>query len=148
MPAPHVIVCEKSGRWAVAFRRALGKQSALVKETRSLPGCGRELAARPASVVAVEVAEGNLEAVIAALTDWSRRFPVSRVMSLMDPQLAGSELVLREAGAMIVLHSPRELAAAMQFVHRHLAQAPAADLPLEQAAWASLPWANWATKPA
>ena len=38
----HLIVCERTGRWAVALKRALGDELKLT-ETRSLPACTAEL---------------------------------------------------------------------------------------------------------
>ena len=142
----QIIVCEKTGRWAVAFRRALFRQGVPLKESRSLVGCGRELAQRPASVVAVEVTADNLEAAVSALIDWSRSFPGSRIVAVGDSQVASAALLLREAGAIAVLTSAREVPSVIPLVQRHIANVPAADLPLEQAAWASLPWSNWAAE--
>ena len=56
----HLIVCEPSGRWAVALRRELGP-SARVFETRSVAECWERLARSPGSFVVVEATAGNLE---------------------------------------------------------------------------------------
>lgn len=137
----HLIVCERTGRWAVALKRALGDELKLT-ETRSLPACTAELSHDPFGVVAVEVTSLNLEAVLASLAAWQRRFPDARVIALGDESLAAADHLLREAGAALVLHSTRESPRAAKLVQRHAARVPAPDLPLEQAIHNRLPWAG------
>lgn len=142
---PHrLILCEKTSRWAVAFRRAvrgpLGQQSASIVETRSLAQCGQQLSAAPASIVAVETTADNLEALVGVLPGWLRRFPHSRAIALLDESLAAAELLLREAGAIAIFDSPSQAAAAVRLVRRHLARIPREAVPLEEAIAAGLPW--------
>lgn len=139
------LLCEKSSRWAVALRRALGERGRWLVETRSLPQCGRELRAFPASLVAVEISESNVEAALGAIARWSRRFPASHVMALIDVSLTAAEPLIREAGAIAVLASMRDAAAAADLFARHAATLPADDGPLEQSILAELPWQRWAT---
>ena len=148
MSIPRVILCEKSGRWAVAFRRALAVQGDFIVQTRSLAEATRQLAASPASIVAVEATAGNLEAVLAALPDWVRQFPHCRVIALLGAEVQAAETLLREAGAVAVLNATRDAPSAANLVRRHLETAPQAELPLEQAIERGLPWSKWATQPA
>jgi hypothetical protein len=146
MSTPRVILCEKSGRWAVAFRRALAEQGELILQTRSLAEAVRQLTASPASIVAVEATAGNLEAVLAEVPQWLRRFPHCRVVGLLGTEVQAAETLLREAGAVAVLTATRDAPSATGVIRRHLESAPQSELPLEQAIERSLPWSKWATQ--
>ena len=166
---PPLILLERTSRWAAAFRREMRKaatsrgreslarlvhdngQTVLAKdggpplpltlqEIRSLPQCQRELEASPNSVVAVEVLPHNLVAVAKALSEWSRRFPDARFIALAARGLEAHELLLREAGAIHVIFSPRSLSPLLRLIRRHLARAPQPKLTLENYIWARLPW--------
>jgi hypothetical protein len=147
MSSPRFIVCEKTGRWAVAFRRALGYEARQMIEVRSILGCETILAQHPASIIAVEITAGNLDTLVVAVPGWLRNFPHCRVMALAAADLASAETLLREAGAVAVLQSTREAPAACRLIERHFEAVPAADLPLEQAIESSLPWPKWASSP-
>jgi hypothetical protein len=67
------------------------------------------------------------------------------VIVLLDASLTAAEPLIREAGAIGVLTSTRDAAAAADLFGRHAALAPAADGPLEQSILAELPWQRWAT---
>ena len=148
MSQPRLIICEKSGRWAVAMRRALADRGERTAEARSLVGCARLLHLHPTSIVAIEVTAANLDAVLAAVANWRQRWPHSRFMAVVEPELVAAEVTLREAGVVAMLRATREAPAAARLVERHFAAAPADDLPLEQAILSSLPWAKWAAQPA
>jgi hypothetical protein len=142
------ILCERTSRWAAAFRRESRKSALLrhppapltLKEVRSQSQCLRELEASPHSIVAVEVLPQNLCAAAGALTDWSRRFPHARFVALAARGLERHEMLLREAGAIHVTFSPRSLSPLLRLIGRHLARAPKKEEPLEAAIWGALPW--------
>jgi len=148
MSQPRLIICEKTGRWAVAFRRALADRGERIVEARSLAGCARQLDRHPASFVAIEISAVNLDTVLAVVPDWLRRFPHCRVIALLESDLAAAESLLREAGVVAVVRTTREAPTVALRAQQHLDAAPADDLPLEQAILSSLPWANWAARPA
>jgi len=143
-----MIICEKTGRWAVAFRRALGEERELIVQVRGLTDCTRQLALSPGSIVAAEVTAGNLDALLVAVPDWLRRFPHCRVIAMLESDVLATETMLREAGVVAVLNATREAPSVIRLIQRHLESAPTDDLPLEQAIQRSLPWAKWATHPA
>lgn len=147
MPTACLIVCEKTGRWAAAFRRALAGHSQALSETRSLAHCGRELADSPASVVAIEITPANLEAVCQEMLAWSHHYPAARLLALAERGLETAEVLLREAGALDVLFSTRDVPAASRLVVRRLALAPVPALPWREALQNRLPWDAWATPP-
>jgi transcriptional regulator with GAF, ATPase, and Fis domain len=51
----RLIVCERTGRWAVALRRELAEAGVRVWETRTLADCWTELAESPASFLVLEL---------------------------------------------------------------------------------------------
>ena len=94
MPTARLILCEKTSRWAVALRRALGSRQHVLTQTRSLAQCGRELASSPASLVAVECIADNLDQVLAAIGDWSRRYPHARLAAVAPAKRRPTRRVL------------------------------------------------------
>ena len=142
MPTARLIVNEHSGDWAVAWRRILRGSNVPLCQTRSLAHCGEELAASPASVVAIELTVENLPALLSALVDWKRRFPLARLIVLGARGNEACDPLVREAGAMHAVFSPQDLASAAVLVRRHLAAAPEPEMTLRDAIWSRLPWAT------
>jgi hypothetical protein len=140
MALARFVVCEKSGRWAVALRRELAGRSVRVYESRSLPECRRELEESPASLVALEVSAANT----VLLSDWidraSREFPGARFVVVGDRDAEAWEWRLREAGAIAAAFSPRRLAPIVRLVRRHLAAVPSEELSFEDAVQRRMPW--------
>jgi hypothetical protein len=132
----RVIVCERTGKWAVALRRTL----AGVCETRSIPECWDMLARCPASMVVVELSRANLEPLLARMAIFERECPLSRIAVVADRGFRACEWLFREAGAVHFLTSPRELAPLARAIRRHLDQAPAPQQSLAEEIWARLPW--------
>ena len=138
----RVVVCEKGNQWAVALRRALGPTGYRVVETRSLEECWRELGRNPASFVALELVPGNAEAVIRRLLDLGRRFHHAQAVVLAERGLESYEWVLREAGAIHVLCSPRNLSAAARLVNQYMQGVSEPALGVHETVWRKLPWAD------
>ena len=138
MPA-RLIVCERSGRWAVALRRELGEAGVRVWETRTLPDCRDELLANPASFVVIELLP-NIGGLLRLLETQPRQFPLARLAVVAGRSLAAYEWLLREAGAVHFLCSPREVGVLARLACRHLAEVPQPQQSLTERIWASLPW--------
>jgi hypothetical protein len=145
MSSARLILCEKTSRWAAAFRAAPSGGELPLVECRSLSQCSDALRQSPASAVAVEVSAANAAAMLDWLLQMRREHPRAAAIVLLDAALAASEPVWREAGAVGVLHSTRQVPAASRLVRRHLALAPAQDLGLREAVARRLPWANSAS---
>ncbi len=141
---PRVVVGERSGRWAVALRRELGPEPR-VYEARSVADCWESLAQAPGSLLVVEVTPGNLEALLARMARREREFPRARVAVVADRRLADHEWLLREAGTVLFVTSPRRLAGLAELVRRHLATQPEPQAGTTQQLWASLPWKEQAS---
>jgi hypothetical protein len=141
----RLIVCERTGRWAVMLRRELADSGIRVWETRTLDECWTELATSPASFVVLELgsdAGGLLDRMIRQ----PRQFPMARLAVVADRPLTEYEWLMREAGAVHFACSPRQVGTLAQLACRHLAQVPAAPQSLTEQVWASLPWGERATQ--
>jgi len=139
-PFARLIVCERDGRWAAVLRRELAGAGGRVWETRSLADCRDELEQSPASFVVAELTAGNVERLLGLLARLPRWFPAVRLAITADRALEGAEWLMREAGAVHFLCSPRRAGPLARMACRHLAQAPAPEQGLAERIWASLPW--------
>ena len=143
MQLARVIVCEKTGQWAVALRRLLSPAGHRVYETRSWAECWDELARSPASLLALELTPHNGEALLKRLVELAQRFPQARAIVVGERGLERYEWALREAGAThAVFASQRLAAAAARLIERHLALAPQPRLTLRETIGRRLPWSG------
>lgn len=134
-----LIVCERTGRWAVALRRELADAGVRVWETRTLADCRDELTRHPASFAVVELGS-NVAGSLRLLADQPRWFPAARLAIVADRSQADREPLLREAGAVHFVCSPRQVGLLARLACRHLAQAPSPQQNLAERIWAALPW--------
>jgi ActR/RegA family two-component response regulator len=138
--AARLIVCERTGRWAVALRRELADAGVRVHEARAVADAWQMLAESPGSFLVVELTAANAEGLLRRLTRLERDFPLTRVAVVADRALAAYEWLLREAGAVHFTCSPRRLRPLAEAACRHLAQVPAPQQSLGERIWATLPW--------
>ena len=138
MPA-KLIVCERTGQWAVALRRELANAGVRVWETRTLADCWNELAESPASFVVLELG-GDVAGLLDRMARKPCEFPSARLAVVADRSLADHEWLMREAGAVHFLCSPRQVGPLAQLACRHLAQVPPLQQSLTDRIWANLPW--------
>lgn len=139
MSAARLIVCERTGRWAVALRRELGDAGVRVWETRTPADCREELAHSPASFAVVELG-ANLPKMLEWMTRQRRQFPATRFAVVADRRYADREPIVREAGAVHFVSSPRRVGLLARMACRHLAQVPPPQQSLTERIWSSLPW--------
>jgi hypothetical protein len=141
-----VIVCERTGRWAAALRRdAAGAPRILetrILETRTLDDCRAELRLHPQALVVCEVTENNLPRVLRLLVELQATSPATRAMIVGARTLERHEALLREAGAVHALFSPRSMRAAGDMLRRQAAGASSEPESLETLAWSRLPWGD------
>jgi hypothetical protein len=140
MPLARCILCERSEKWAVALRRPLQLAGHRVYETRSCADCWSEVVASPASLVGVEVTSTNLEAMVPWMMRFAAAFPAARVIVLGSRGLEAREWLLREAGAVHVVFSPRDWQPVVRIARRHLGAAPGPGDSDRQRVWQRLPW--------
>jgi DNA-binding NarL/FixJ family response regulator len=141
---PRLIVCERTGTWAARLRTHLPAEMPL-RQTRSLDECLEELGRSPGSLLVLEVSAANLRDVIGLAADLGRRFPHARWVAVTDRANASYEGLLREAGAVHFVVSPRTADILARLAVRHAARVPQPRASLAARIWESLPWHEAAT---
>jgi hypothetical protein len=134
-----MIVCEQTGRWALALRRELPIDNRLC-ETRSIPDCWRTLAQNPTAFVVAEFTQSNADALLDRLVWLERDFPLARMAVVADRSYRLCENLVREAGAVHFVTSPREANVLAAVALRHLRAAPRPELAVADRVWNELPW--------
>ncbi|MDP6445508.1 MAG: hypothetical protein QGG36_01260 [Pirellulaceae bacterium] len=141
METARLIVCEQTGDWAASLRRML--DNIRVYETRSLRACWKELETAPASLICLQWPFDSDVVWLARLAALDSQFPRARAVVLSTPAGRSLNNVWREAGAVHVVYSQRDLEEIKPIVERHLASAPA---PKYESAkdefWNRLPWSE------
>ena len=135
----RLVVCETSGRWAVALRRELAG-AVRIQETRSVDHCWTALADAPASFAIVELTGANADSLLERMLRLERDLPLCRVAVVADRKLAGYQSLMREAGAVDFACSPRWLGPLADLARRHLDRAPEHQQSLVRQIWSNLPW--------
>jgi hypothetical protein len=141
-PSARLLLCERTGDWAAAMRRELAEAGVRVWETRSLADAWAALGQAPASLLIVELTVQNMEHLLGRMARLSHEFPLARVAVVAERAMAGHEWLLREAGAVHFVCSPRQLAPLAEIALRHLAEVPSPPQTMVERIWASLPWAR------
>lgn len=134
-----VVVCEQSQRYTIAARLALGGM-ARIAETRTLDDAWQRLQTAPHGVLLLEVDPQRAPQVISLLTRLQTELPRVLVVACLAKATPAWELLLREAGAAIVLRVPWRLPAFAPWLRRHLALAPQPKSSLHEQIWSRLPW--------
>lgn len=147
----RLLLCEKSGRWAIGWKRALARSEWRgIQQVRSLMQCEQALVENPARIAAVEVTAENAEFALAALAAWRVRWPQCRTLALLTPPLEPWTPWLLDAGALAVATSTRDLPRLTRLVKRFAAENPLTEpeLPLREGIWRRLPWPAFASEAA
>ncbi len=140
MQNASVIVCEKTGNWAVALNRSL--RDVKLRQTRSMAQCMREASYYPASLLVLELTKTNLTEVLACLTLLAQQFRDARAVVVTSSDSEDREWLVREAGAVHVITSPRQVVSLSQLIQRHLAAVPKVEMPPTERIRKTLPWNN------
>lgn len=150
--AVPLIFCERSGRWAAAWRIARrrrqtrGETSAEIRllETRSPGECLAAVAAAPAAFVVAELTAADCDRTLELLFEICSRHRQAPLAVAAERSMQDYQWLVRESGAIHFLASTRELAPLAGMIERFAEQSalrgPAVELDFEQAVWASLPW--------
>ena len=141
-PASRLIVCERSGDWAAGLRKELADSSVKVFECRRLEEAWAALVESNTAFLIAEATSGNLSELVERLKWLRRDSPHARAAVVADRGLPDCEWLVREAGAIHFLDSPRQLQPLAMLVIRHLANVPLPAQTLAEQIWASLPWAR------
>jgi hypothetical protein len=138
----QLIVCERTGRWATALGRELSRP---IRQTRSLSQCWKEFPTVGVGFAVVELTERNVEDLLRRMARLERDFPFVRLAVVAARRLAAYQWLMREAGAVHFVCSPRQLGPLALSALRHLEdllQSPQTSPPQDptERIWASLPW--------
>lgn len=139
-----VVFCERSGRWARAWRRAWSAanntaQAARVVETRSPAECRDVLATASWPLAVVELTQAGCDEQLDLLFDATSVMHAATAAVTARDMAAYAELA-GELGAVLVLDTPRRMRALCAVVCRHLERAPAVERTITEEIWATLPW--------
>ena len=139
MKHSRLIVSERTSHWAVWIRARADQR---VYEARNLSTCWQQLEIARSSFFAVELTPSNFESIIEFLLRVRRWYGDARVAVVGDRLGCKYEWLVREAGAIEAVFSPRRLNPLMRIVHRHFQALPdEISLSTEQIL-ADLPWKN------
>ena len=134
-----LIVFETRGTWAAALRRVLPQEALQVRETRSLTECETELAAAPTSFVVAELDSANGPLLMERLSNWRRKLPKCALAVAAGRDLAPWRPAMLEAGAMLMVLSPRKLNDLVVAIRRSLARHPQPPGNIADRIWSELP---------
>jgi hypothetical protein len=150
MDAAPLILCERSGGWAVAWRKCwaatVGRRPCRVVETRSAAECRDVLqelkrAGTAAGFVVAELSAAQLTETLDLLATIEREFPEFRTAAVANRSLqAMLDPVVRELGAVDLVVSPRRLAPLVRTAAKHLARQAGRELNERERIMDSLPW--------
>jgi DNA-binding NtrC family response regulator len=159
MRESRVIVLERDGHWAGALRHELGhprphhhypnstpisNEAVRVIEVRSWDEFWQRLGQDPAALLAVVLTDTNIDSVLGALARMDRQFPDAAMLILTNRQLVPYRRLLREAGALHFVTSPRRLDEVVEIALRRWARLPAATSSAGRVdeILADLPWTD------
>jgi DNA-binding response OmpR family regulator len=134
-----LIVFESRGTWAAALRRVLPQEALQVRETRSLTECEAELAAAPTSFVVAELDSANGPLLLERLSNWRRKLPNCALAVVSRRELTHWRPAMLEAGAMLMVLSPRKLSDLVVAIRRSLARHPQPPGSIADRIWSELP---------
>lgn len=140
--AACLIVCETTGRWAVALRREDAGSGLPMVETRAVAQAWEVLAQQPASFLVVELTRASAEPLLERMFWLEQDYPLARVAVVASRSLESCEWWVRAAGAVHFTTSPRQLAGLVQAARRHIETAPRPSRSTTEEIWAALPWAG------
>lgn len=147
MTTVQLIVCEQTCRWAGGMRLLLGHREtddgiAAIRECRNLEECNGMLTRWPSSLVAVEVTPARFALVLKWLSRLETHFPRASAVALSGMRPVECEWALREAGAIHVARTVRQLPTVMQIVAQHSHQLPQERIGVAERILADLPWGD------
>ncbi len=140
MKKPKFIVCESSTLWACHLSQHCREESWRVIQLRSPVQSWKELERFPASLVVWELTKSTIGSIIESLIRATNRFPLARSVVVGTRDWCPYEWVLREAGAVDAIFSPRDLGRLTRLAKRHFESVPIAPQSWNERIWSRLPW--------
>ena len=145
----ELIVMERSGDWAAALQLWLKPSDVRLFETRMIDECWHRLLEQPTALAALELTADSVRPMLAMLLRLQDELPEVRVIVMAERPLAAYGDLVREAGAIHFVVSPRSLGDVVGLVRRRIMQLKASaasqtsdlDDPRVQVL-ANLPWSD------
>jgi hypothetical protein len=133
-----MVVCERAPRYAIALRRLFPGVKLI--ETRHLEEAAAALLAAPEALLVIDVEARKTPQAVALLSELQAEQRQVRTIAGVAQVTPQWELLLREAGASLVISSPRSLERFQPWMRRHLARTTEPKLTLRERVWRRLPW--------
>jgi len=143
--AARLILCERQDNWATALVRTDRDIRDVLYETRSLQQMREALEISPRSFLGIELTETNFDTVLDMLICLPQSYPRAIAVILTNRYLRGYEWVLRQAGAIDVLVSNRNLRSLIKMARRHIDLTTLDSPNPVQNIWQRLPWRSQRT---
>ena len=140
MSQAKFIVFERVSDWSLVLRPRLAEHGILLREVRSLAECQLCLIDFPASMLAMELTTNNVMSIINGITELTQKAPLARVVILARYNCAHLEWMLREAGVIEFVLSPRRLEAIVEVAKRHFRSLPTNEGAIMKQLGIQLPW--------
>ncbi len=134
------LVCQRGNVWGVHLKQLLQASRITVRQRARQEECWQVLEDQPASSLVVEAGPRDPDRVFGFVEQIHSRFPAARVIVALGRGLEQEGWLLREAGAVHVVHSLRDAEMVARLVRRHIARAPAGPKTLTQQILLRLPW--------
>jgi hypothetical protein len=134
-----VIVCERDTRWASGVRLFVEPKTRIV-ETRTTNDAWQRLWDAQYGLLVLEVDAQRASAALALMVRVQAELPNIMIIAGTPQASVEWELLLREAGASLVLSTPPKLLGLKRWIHRHLDAAPQVNKPFHERIWDHLPW--------
>ena len=142
MPNAQLIVCERANQWVIALRMIMGNNGRSIAELNRLEECGDALSKSPASLLALELTQDTIDIMASLLVGLRRSYPHSRAIVFASRDLAPYQWLMREAGAVHVCLSPRNLTPVVRLIERHFVTTRQPQRNFRQDTWHKLPWSD------
>ncbi len=138
-PTAGLVVWESDARWSSFWRRELGS-TVPVRQVQQADATWEALPSLRHGVLAVVLSTNHAPQMISLLARVQQELPTVLCVVHLAAELAAWEMLVREAGAKFVIHTPWQLAAESSQIVRHLARAPQPSVPLREELAGRLPW--------
>jgi DNA-binding response OmpR family regulator len=134
------LVCQRGDGWGVHLKQLLQESGITVRQRTRLEECWQLLEEHPSSILIVEAGPRDGVPVFGFVEQIQSQFPAARVIVALARGLEQEGWLLREAGAVHVVHSLREADTVARLVRRHIDRAPVGPMTLAQQILMRLPW--------
>lgn len=140
MTTARLIVSETSGSWAFALRAVLVNSGVSVTEVAGVANAFARLHGDSQALLAFEASTAVAEEGMRLLQLARQRDSGRGVVVLLDGELATSQPLWQEAGAIAVVTSPRQLAPVASLIRRYFETRDAPSLTFRDDVWQRMPW--------